>query len=60
MDNIKEKIQARLQSMKSVGPANSFTANRTSGGLTSPCIDLVNILEVAELAFRVRLTRVWK
>ena len=59
-DNIKEKTQARLQSMKSVGPANSFTANRTRGGLTSPCDDLVNILEAAELAFRVRLTRVWK
>ena len=38
--------------MKSVGPANSFIANRTRGGLTSPCDDLVNILEAAELAFR--------
>ena len=51
-DNINEQIQALLQSMKSVGPANSFIANRTRGGLTSPCDDLVNILEAAELAFR--------
>ena len=51
-DNINEQIQALLQSMKSVGPANSFIANRTRGGLTSPCNDLVNVLEEAELAFR--------
>ena len=51
-DNINEQIQALLQSMKSVGPANSFIANRTRGGLTSPCNDLVNVLEKAELAFR--------
>ena len=38
--------------MKSVGPSNSFIANRTRGGLTSPCDDLINILEVTELAFR--------
>ena len=51
-DNINEQIQVLLQSMKSVGPANSFIANRTRGGLTSPCDDLINILEVTELAFR--------
>ena len=51
-DNINEQIQALLQSMKSVGPANSFIANRTRGGLTSPCNDLVNVLEEAELALR--------
>ena len=51
-DNINEQIQALLQSMKSVGPANSFIANRTRGGLTSPCDDLVNILEEAELGFK--------
>ena len=38
--------------MKLVGPANSFIANRTRGGLTSPCDDFVTILEAAELAFR--------
>ena len=51
-DNINKQIQVLLQSMKSVGPANSFIANRTRGGLTSPCDDLINILEVTELAFR--------
>ena len=51
-DNIYEQIQVLIQSMKSVGPANSFIANRTRGGLTSPCNDLINILEVTELAFR--------
>ena len=51
--NINEQIQALLQSMKSTGPANSFIANRTRGDLTSPSGDL-NILEAAELAFRMR------
>ena len=43
--------------MKSTGPANSFIANRTRGGLTSPSGDLINILETAELAFRGEINR---
>ena len=56
-DNVNEQIRALLQSMKSTGPANSFIANRTRGGLTSPSDDLVNILEAAELAFRDEVTK---
>jgi hypothetical protein len=56
-DNVNEQIQALLQSMKSTGTANSFIANRTRGGLTSPSDDLVNILEAAELACRDEVTK---
>ncbi|CAB3985388.1 Hypothetical predicted protein [Paramuricea clavata] len=51
--NINEQIQALLQT----GPANSFIANRTRGGLTLPSGDLINILEAAELAFRDEINR---
>ena len=43
--------------MKSTGTANSFIANRTRSGLTSPSGDLINILEAAELAFRDEINR---
>lgn len=53
-----EEIQALLQSMKSTETPNNFISVRTRGGLISPCEDLINILEVAELSFREELTRV--
>ncbi len=55
-DNVNEQIQALLQSMKSTGPANSFIANRTRGGLTSPSDDL----EAAELAFSPKVKSLWE
>ena len=46
-----QELQSLLQSLKSSEPSDYISA-RTSGGLVTPCKDLVNILEIAEMCFR--------
>ena len=46
-----QELQALLQIMKCSEP-NNYISARTRGGLITPCKDLVNILEVAEISFR--------
>ena len=47
-----EELQMLLQNMKSSNELNSFISAGTSGGLVTPCDDLVGIIEEAEVLFR--------
>ena len=52
-----DEIQALLRDMKSTKATNAFISARTRGGLVCPCDDLIHIVEVAEVTFRGKSTR---
>ena len=51
-DKSNEEIQTLLHAMKSTVTAQNFISARSRGGLVSPTVDLVGILEAAGLSFR--------
>jgi hypothetical protein len=53
----KEEVNLLLQCMKSSDNGTGFIAARTRGGLINPSADLVRILEVAEISFRMHVAQ---
>lgn len=47
-----DELQLLLQSMMCPSSENTYIETRSRGGLVTPCNDLVQILEVAEIVFR--------
>ena len=47
-----DEIQLLLQSMMRPSTENIYIETRSRGGLVTPCTDLVQLLEVAEIVFR--------